>query len=69
MAVAATEALLDGSSEVTMDRVRRMEAIQGVLALDNSFNRVGLDHVLLVRIATTAVVTVSATSRRWPCGT
>ena len=31
--------------------------IQGVLALDNSFNRVGLDHVLLVRIATTAVVT------------
>ena len=31
--------------------------IQGVLALDNAFNRVGLDHVLLVRIATTAVVT------------
>jgi len=31
--------------------------IQGVLALENSFNRVGLDHVLLVRIATTAVVT------------
>ncbi len=31
--------------------------IQGVLALDNSFNRVGLDHVLLVRIATCAVVT------------
>ncbi|MGB6220405.1 bifunctional 2-methylcitrate dehydratase/aconitate hydratase [Haloferula sp.] len=29
--------------------------IQGVLALENSFNRVGLDHVLLVRIATTAV--------------
>lgn len=29
--------------------------IQGVLALDNSFNRVGLDHVLLVRIASTAV--------------
>jgi 2-methylcitrate dehydratase len=32
--------------------------IQGVAALDNSFNRVGLDHVLLVRIASTAVVTV-----------
>ncbi|MEO5916390.1 MAG: bifunctional 2-methylcitrate dehydratase/aconitate hydratase [Luteolibacter sp.] len=29
--------------------------IQGVLALENSFNRVGLDHVLLVRIASTAV--------------
>lgn len=31
--------------------------IQGVLALDNAFNRVGLDHVILVRIATTAVAT------------
>jgi 2-methylcitrate dehydratase len=31
--------------------------IQGVLALENSFNRFGLDHVLLVRIASTAVVT------------
>ncbi|GAF17897.1 LOW QUALITY PROTEIN: 2-methylcitrate dehydratase [Bacillus sp. JCM 19046] len=30
--------------------------IQGVLALDNSFNRVGLDHVLLVKVASTAVV-------------
>lgn len=29
--------------------------IQGVLALQNGFNRVGLDHVLLVRIASTAV--------------
>lgn len=29
--------------------------IQGVLALENGFNRVGLDHVLLVRIASTAV--------------
>ncbi len=29
--------------------------IQGVLALNNSFNRVGLDHVLLVRVASTAV--------------
>ena len=29
--------------------------VQGILALDNSFNRVGLDHVLLVRIASTAV--------------
>lgn len=31
--------------------------VQGVIALENSFNRVGLDHVLLVRIASTAVVT------------
>jgi 2-methylcitrate dehydratase len=31
--------------------------IQGVLALNNSFNRVGLDHVLLVRVASTAVAT------------
>ncbi|MGJ8689374.1 MAG: bifunctional 2-methylcitrate dehydratase/aconitate hydratase [Gammaproteobacteria bacterium] len=31
--------------------------IQGVIALENSFNRVGLCHVLLVRVATTAVVT------------
>src|SRR5215210_3652312 len=30
--------------------------IQGVLALNHGFNRVGLDHVLLVRIASTAVV-------------
>lgn len=31
--------------------------IQGVMALQNSFNRVGLDHVVLVKLATTAVVT------------
>ncbi len=31
--LAETEGLLDGSSDVTMDRVRRMESIQGVLAL------------------------------------
>ncbi len=31
--------------------------VQGVLALENSFNRVGLDHVLLVRIASAGVVT------------
>ncbi len=31
--------------------------IQGVLALENSFNRVGLCHVLLVRVASTAVAT------------
>ncbi len=30
--------------------------IQGVLALENSMNRVGIDHVLLVKIASTAIV-------------
>ncbi|NRO96121.1 bifunctional 2-methylcitrate dehydratase/aconitate hydratase [Paraburkholderia sp. NMBU_R16] len=30
--------------------------IQGVVALENAFNRVGLDHVLLVKLASTAVV-------------
>ena len=49
--------------------------IQGILALDNSFNRVGLDHVLLVRIASTAVAskllgntyeqTLNAVSNAW----
>ena len=31
--------------------------IQGILALDNSFNKVGLDHVVLVKVASTAVAT------------
>ena len=31
--------------------------IQGCLALENSFNRVGLDHVVLVKVASAAVVT------------
>jgi 2-methylcitrate dehydratase len=31
--------------------------IQGIIALENSFNRVGLDHVVLVKVATVAVVT------------
>jgi 2-methylcitrate dehydratase len=30
--------------------------IQGCLALENSFNKVGLDHVVLVKVASTAVV-------------
>jgi 2-methylcitrate dehydratase len=52
--------------------------IQGVLALNNSFNRVGLDHVLLVRVATAAVATamlggtraqiLSALSNAWSDG-
>ncbi|HKI74456.1 MAG TPA: bifunctional 2-methylcitrate dehydratase/aconitate hydratase [Pseudomonadales bacterium] len=52
--------------------------IQGCIALENSFNRVGLCHVLLVRVATTAVVTkllggdqgqiVDALSQAWVDG-
>ena len=52
--------------------------IQGVLAIQNSFNRVGLDHVLLVRVASTAVSakimgatkeqTLSAISHSWVDG-
>jgi 2-methylcitrate dehydratase len=30
--------------------------IQGCIALENSFNKVGLDHVLLVKVASTAVI-------------
>jgi len=43
-------------SDVLKYAVKAYE-IQGVLALQNSFNRVGIDHVLLVKVASTAVVT------------
>lgn len=56
----------------------RAHEIQGVLALENSFNRAGMDHVILVRIATTAVVTallggsreqvINAVSNAWADG-
>src|SRR5207245_621150 len=52
--------------------------IQGVLALENSFNRVGLDHVVLVKVASTAVIAhmigcsydelVNALSQAWVDG-
>jgi 2-methylcitrate dehydratase len=55
------QALMHGRPSLTVADVLtamiRAHEIQGVLALTNSFNRVGLDHVLLVRVATTAVVT------------
>jgi len=48
-----------GPAAVTVGEVLtamvKAHEIQGVLALENSFNRVGLDHVLLVRVASTAV--------------
>ncbi len=67
---------------VTLDEVLvaavKAHEIQGVLALDNSFNRAGMDHVILVRIATTAVVTgmlggtrdqvINAVSNAWADG-
>ena len=39
-----------------LDAMIKAHEIQGVLALENSFNKVGLDHVLLVKVASTAVV-------------
>ncbi|PAM34653.1 2-methylcitrate dehydratase, partial [Acinetobacter baumannii] len=38
-----------------LDAMIMAHEIQGVIALENSFNRVGLDHVLLVKVASTAV--------------
>ncbi|MDM1048870.1 bifunctional 2-methylcitrate dehydratase/aconitate hydratase [Sphingobacterium hotanense] len=52
--------IAEGKEALTMNKV--LEAmvmaheIQGVLALENSFNKVGLDHVILVKVASTAVV-------------
>ncbi len=40
-----------------LEAMIKAHEIQGVLALDNSLNRVGLDHVFFVKIASTAVVT------------
>ena len=42
-------------NDVLLSMIKAHE-IQGVLALENSFNRVGLDHVVLVKIASTAVI-------------
>jgi 2-methylcitrate dehydratase len=72
-------ALAEGGQPLTVRDVLtamiKAHEIQGVIALENSFNRVGLDHVLLVRVATTAVVTgmlggsreqvVNAVSNAW----
>ena len=50
----------EGKSPLTIDEVLqamiKAHEIQGILALENSFNRVGLDHVVLVKIASTAVI-------------
>ncbi len=61
-----------------LEAMIKAHEIQGVLALKNAFNRVGLDHVLLVRVSSTAVVTrmlggsredvVNALSQAWVDG-
>jgi len=75
----ARHAVMSGRPPLTvrelLGAIIKAHEIQGVLALENSFNRVGLDHVLLVRVASTAVVTsllggteeqvVNAVSNAW----
>ncbi|QOH81043.1 bifunctional 2-methylcitrate dehydratase/aconitate hydratase [Plesiomonas shigelloides] len=76
------KAVAQGNAPLTLRDVLvamvQAHEIQGVLALENSFNRVGLDHVLLVRVASTAVVTrllggdrqqvIDALSQAWADG-
>ena len=54
------EAIANGRPPLTMrDALTAMikaHEIQGCIALENSFNKVGLDHVVLVKVASTAVV-------------
>lgn len=64
--------------QTVLEAMIKAHEIQGVLALQNSFNRVGLDHVLLVKVASTAVATwllggnrdqvLSALSHAWVDG-
>src|ERR1700692_1533894 len=75
-------AVAAGKTPLTMRDVLtamiKAHEIQGVLALENSFNRVGLDHVVLVKVASTAVVTamlggtreqiINAVSNAWVDG-
>src|SRR5579871_1410980 len=53
------QALAEGKAPLTMRDVLtamiKAHEIQGVIALENSFNAVGLDHVVLVKLASTAV--------------
>src|SRR3979490_2213913 len=57
----AAKAVMEGKAPPTVRDVLtamiQAHEIQGVLALENSFNRVGLDHVVLVKVASTAVAT------------
>lgn len=53
-------AIANGKAPLTMKTVLtamiKAHEIQGCIALENAFNRVGLDHVILVKVASTAVV-------------
>src|SRR5436190_6693406 len=53
-------AVAGGKAPLTMKDVLtamiKAHEIQGVIALENSFNKVGLDHVVLVKVASTAVL-------------
>ncbi|MFP3740772.1 MmgE/PrpD family protein, partial [Burkholderia sp. SIMBA_019] len=53
-------AVAAGKPPLTMQHVLegmvKAHEIQGCIALENAFNQVGLDHVLLVKLASTAVV-------------
>lgn len=53
-------AIANGKKPLTMKTVLtgmiKAHEIQGCIALENSFNKVGLDHVILVKVASTAVV-------------
>lgn len=60
LAVADWQARREGKAITVRDVLGwaiKAHEIQGVYALRNSFNRVGLDHVILVRLASTAVAT------------
>ncbi len=52
--------LSEGKKPLLMQEVLtamiKAHEIQGIMALENSFNRVGLDHVVLVKLASTAIV-------------
>ena len=56
----AREAVAAGRDPLSMRDVLtgmiKAHEIQGCIALENSFNKVGLDHVILVKVASTAVV-------------
>ena len=53
-------AVASGRAPLTVNDVLtamiKAHEIQGCIALENSFNKVGLDHVVLVKVASTAVV-------------
>lgn len=58
--LAVADWLARNGSKLTMRDVLtamiKAHEIQGCLALENSFNKVGLDHVVLVKVASTAVI-------------